>query len=295
MTLSNMRPLSFGEILDGAFTLYRRNFLRFVGTSALLVTGMTAAILLLGLAVGRVATVLPASLVSLVLAMIVLALSSVVWSTLAWQAARAYEGKPAPLGDAFEAALIGAMPLMGSGIIAISGITVAGVAVMMAAVALQVMLEGTGSFALGTVAMPVGLGGVVLVCLFTAARLFAVLPAVVLEEKGPWEAMTRSAQLARGALPRILGLLVVAWLIVTLPSLAVLALTGGLARLAGPEGMLALGTGAAVARQLLSLAVGVLTAPFLPAVLVLLYYDRRVRSEALDVQAAAARLGLARA
>jgi Na+/proline symporter len=59
--------------------------------------------------------------------------------------------------------------------------------------------------------------------------------------------------------------------------------------------VLALGTGALVAQQLLSLAVSILTAPFLPAVIVLLYYDRRVRTEALDVQLATGRLKLSRA
>ena len=39
MALSNLRPLSFGEILDSAFTLYRRNFATFVLT-ALIPTGV---------------------------------------------------------------------------------------------------------------------------------------------------------------------------------------------------------------------------------------------------------------
>jgi hypothetical protein len=39
--------------------------------------------------------------------------------------------------------------------------------------------------------------------------------------------------------------------------------------------------------------VGVLTTPFLASVIVLLYFDRRVRTEALDVQILTEQLGLA--
>ena len=35
MSLSQLRPLAFGEILDGAFALYRRHFSVFVPTSLL--------------------------------------------------------------------------------------------------------------------------------------------------------------------------------------------------------------------------------------------------------------------
>ena len=293
MTLPTMRPLSFGEILDGAFTLYRRNFLRFLGTSALLMTGMVVGMMLVGVVVGYASAVLPLPLLGLVVLPVALALVMSVSTSLTWQAARSYEGKPAPLGDTVEAGLIGAVPLVGTGIIALTAVGVAGAAVMAAAVALQVMVQGTGSLVLGTLAMPLGLAGIAAVCLLAGALLFAVLPAAVLEEKGPWEAIVRSVQLARGALARIAALLVVAWLIVTLPSVAVMALTGGFAQMANPEAAMALGTRTVVTQQLLSLAVSMLTAPFLPSVLVLLYYDRRVRREAMDVEIATSRLKVA--
>jgi hypothetical protein len=293
MTLPTFRPLSFGEILDGAFTLYRRNFRRFVGTSALLMAGMVVGMMLVGVVVAYAAAVLPLPLLGLVILPVVLVLVTTVWASLTWQAARSYEGKPAPLGDAVEAGLIGAVPLVGTGIIVLTAVGVAGAAVMAAAVALQVMVQGTGSLVLGTLARPLGLAGIAAVCLLAGSLLFAVLPAAVLEEKGPWEAIVRSVQLARGALPRIAGLIMVAWLIVTLPSVAVMALTGGFAQLANPEAAMALGTRTVVAQQLLSLAVSMLTAPFLPSVLVLLYYDRRVRREAMDVEIATSRLKVA--
>jgi hypothetical protein len=290
MTLPNFRPLSFGEILDGAFTLYRRNFLRFLGTSALLMTGMMVGMMLVGIVSALVIPVLPLPLLALVLTPVAMGLVAMVWSSLTWQAARSYEGKPASLGDSVEAGLIGAIPLVGTGLIAGMVFTAAAFAVMTAAMALQYAVQGTGSLVLGTLAMPVGVAGVTGVTLFAAILLFAVLPAVVLEEKGPWEAITRSVQLGRGARLRILGLLVVAVLIVTLPSIAVMGLTGGFAQIVNPQAAAAIGLRTAITQQLLSLVVSILTAPFLPSVLVLLYFDRRVRTEALDVQIAAGRL-----
>ena len=50
MTAPPMRPLSFGEIRDGAFTPYRRHVLRFVGTRAPMMAGFIAAIPFLGVA-----------------------------------------------------------------------------------------------------------------------------------------------------------------------------------------------------------------------------------------------------
>ena len=50
--------------------------------------------------------------------------------------------------------------------------------------------------------------------------LFAVVPAVMIEGRGPVEALGRSRALARGAWGRILGVLAVLMIIVSIPSLA---------------------------------------------------------------------------
>jgi hypothetical protein len=112
--------------------------------------------------------------------------------------------------------------------------------------------------------------------------LFAVAPAVIVERAGPLEALERSVTLARGALGRVIGLMLVTILITYLPVMGVMAVTGGFAQLANPE---AVPSGAQfITQQVLSMGVGILTTPFMVAVIVLLYFDRRVRTEALDVQ-----------
>jgi hypothetical protein len=131
-------------------------------------------------------------------------------------------------------------------------------------------------------------GGVLMFVLIFAAYLgvigllFAVAPAVVVERAGPLEALERSVTLARGALGRVIGLMLVTMLITYLPVMGVMAVTGGFTQLANPE---AVPTGAQfITQQVLSMGVGILTTPFMVAVIVLLYFDRRVRTEALDVQ-----------
>lgn len=131
-------------------------------------------------------------------------------------------------------------------------------------------------------------GGFLMVVLMVAVYLgiigllFAVAPAVIVERAGPLEALERSFTLARGALGRVIGLMLVTILITYLPMIAVLAVTGGFAQLANPG---AVPSGAQfITQQVLSMGVGILTTPFMAAVIVLLYFDRRVRTEALDVQ-----------
>jgi hypothetical protein len=298
MTVPTMRPLSFGEILDGAFTLYRRHFLRFVGTSALLMAGLIVGIVFLGVTGVAAASVMPGPVqpvVLLVVGIAILALATMMWSTLTWQAARAYQGKPAPLGDALDAAVQGAMTLLGSGAMAAVAVGAAVFGAGVGAGVLQAIVDVMGSPALSGAASVAGGVGIMAAGLFSVSYFFGVLPAVTVEEAGPWDALVRSVRLAHGALPRVAGMLLVACVIVTLPSLAVMGLTGGFAQLANPElaELATLSMTAIVTQQLLSILVSVLTAPFLPAVMVLLYYDRRVRTEALDVQIATARLELA--
>ena len=275
-----MRPLSFGEILDGAFTLYRRNFTRFLGTWAL-VMAVTCVVTLVLVMIGVLtAPVLHPALRVALLGPVVGTLVTLGWSSLTWQAARLYQGKPASMGDSLAVALIGALPLAGSCLIAWVLIGIAGAAGIMA---LPVLLSVLAPEPL-LVPWAAKAFGVALPCLFMAALFFAVVPAVVLEDQGPLEAVERSVELAWGALPRIMGVLTVALAIVVLPSLAVFWLTGGFTRPASSAGLT---PGGAVIEQLLSIAVHTLVAPVLPSVIVVLYYDRRMRTEPLAMEIAA--------
>jgi hypothetical protein len=91
-------------------------------------------------------------------------------------------------------------------------------------------------------------------------------------------------QLTRGARWRVIGVLVTVWLIVFLPAIGVSLLTGGMAMFTNPGAIPSPTT--FLVQQVAGGIVSALTYPFMIAAMVLLYYDRRVRSEALDVQMA---------
>ncbi|HEX6911255.1 MAG TPA: hypothetical protein VF142_12705, partial [Longimicrobium sp.] len=280
MTLPNFRPLSFGEILDGAFTLYRRNFRLFVGTSFVLMLGVALGLVVVGGTGMAMATIMPSPLnlaVILVVAVAVGAMVTMLGSTLTWQAAQSYVGRPVSLPESVSAAGGAAMTLVGAGLIAFFALFVLMMAIYMGSllfIGILAFLDVAALTVIGAVVVVLG----ALAALFMVGALFVgVLPAVMVEDRGPVEAVLRSVQLAKGDLPRIAGVLFVTMLIVWLPSIAISAVTGGFEQLANPQAaaMAAQDGDAAFLEQVLSWLAAALTMPFLPAVLVLLYYDRR--------------------
>jgi hypothetical protein len=297
MTVPNFRPMGFGEILDGAFTLYRRNLVTFLVTALLPTLVLGAAFYAFGGAYFRAVlsgdpSALMGAVGSLFLGMILGGLAyMVLWAALTRQAAQAYVGQPTSVGDGMRTGIRKLLPIMGAGfVIGILGLVVYFAIVLVFAVIVGIG-AATGSAVVGVVFGLIGGLLALAAYLCAIAMLFAVLPAIIVEDKGPIEAIGRSFDLARGALGRIVGLMVVTILITYLPVMAVLLVTGGFANLADPNALP--DAGQFVTQQILGLGAGVLTTPFMVAVIVLLYFDRRVRTEALDVRMAADRLAMA--
>lgn len=298
MTGSNFRPLSFGEVLDGAFTLYRRNFRLFVGTSFLLMLGLVIGAAVVGGLGAFTMAIMPgfmAFLVGLVMAIAIAGMVTMLWSTLTWQAARSYEGKPVSLAESVSAAVAAAMTLVGAGTLAFFAFVAAMVCVWLVALVVMYAVALTAVSWIAVLGGLVVFAGACMAVFWVMALFFGVLPAVMVEDKGPMEAVARSLELARGALPRIAGILFVTSVIVWLPSIAIGVLSGGLTEIFNPDAVrsVADSTSRVIVEQLLAWLVIILTMPFLPSVLVMLYYDRRVRTEALDVQILTEQLGLA--
>jgi hypothetical protein len=297
MALHTLRPLSFGEILDGAFTLYRRNFVTFVLTALIPTVAIGVVFLALGGGMmasaasgdtsGYLSALMGAGLVVMVVAFGGMLL---MWGALTREASQAYTGQPITVGDGLQAGARAILPLLGSGVLAFVGAMLAALGVglvLMIVIAFMAALGGATAV-LGMLLAFLGWVGFILAAI---AVLFAVTPAVVVEGAGPLEALERSYALARGALGRVIGLMCVTVLITYLPTMAVMAMTGGFAQMMNPETLPT--TQQLVTQQLLGLAVTVLTTPFMVSVIVLLYFDRRVRTEALDVQMMADRLAVA--
>lgn len=265
MPTAPLRPLGLGEILDGAFTLYRRHFATLVSTALL---GLLPAILFM-------AAILPLAMLSesggepgpammgvlagvfLVLLPLVLVGMVVMWGALVHQLSQAYLGEPVSVREAYGRAFRRFFPLAGSMLLW-----------WMALMAGMLMCIVPGMI-LGTI-------------------FFAFVPAVMVEGRGPAEALGRSSELSRGAWGTIFLTLFVVTLISYAPgwALGTLLMVVGVV-VVGITGSETGFNGLTIGYYLLSMLVSGLTTPFLAAGIVLQYYDRRVRTEALDLELAA--------
>lgn len=289
MALPQLRPLSFGDILDGAFTLYRRHFLTLFMTTVIPIVPMA---LLTGLWMAAAVAAEDPTLEFFglfVLATLASILGSpLMMAALTQQFSQAYTGGVVTIGDGFSTGLRRLFPLIGSFVLAFGSMAVVFVVVSLG----MTMLAST--FSAGAV-----IGGFLIVILlvvgtiFAFASFFAIPAASVIEGAGPIAAIRRSWALAKGARSRIIGITIVSWIIIYLPMMGVMLLFGlGLGIVGGVGGLEAIdamveSTRFIFIQQAISLLSSALTFPFLVAVSVLLYYDRRIRTEGYDLEVAA--------
>jgi membrane-anchored glycerophosphoryl diester phosphodiesterase (GDPDase) len=166
------------------------------------------------------------------------------------------------------------------------------------AVALLLFLTGVGLFAVGFglaigALYAFGSSGAALLIVLIPALIFVVIvvytrwlfaaPIVILERVGARAALRRSWQLVRGSTPRVLGITLLVGLITGILSAIVSALLGVVTQFGDENVRLILS-------QLASLIVAVLIQPISFIVVVLLYYDLRIRREAFDIEMLAANL-----
>jgi preprotein translocase subunit SecG len=258
-------------MLDGAFTIYRRQFVSLFLTALLPQLPMIVLVALyygfLGSLTSQSApdlsetTGLALGLAALVLLPIAILGSFTAIGGVTFQFARAYTGAPVTTGEAIRRGFQRALPMTGAYFV---------VGIM--------SLFGIIAFFVGFFVVWIS--------------AFAVAPAVVLERRGPIEAINRSWELIKGAWGEVFLVVFIASMIATLPGYAVsmVAILGGLLMSGGDPDMLMAAQGVG---QVLSQITRTLTIPFSLGTTVLLYYDRRVRTEALDVQMMAESLAAA--
>ena len=254
-SLAHVRPLSFGEILDGAFTLYRRHFSAFFG-AALLPQLPVAAVWLLFLLVMALASPSEETLPLVYMG----------FAVLAWPFSLV--GGVLPLavltrltGDAY----------LGNEVSRANGFRWGWKRFW--AVLLAMILYG--------LAVMVGFVLLIIPGFIVIAVFFAVIPVVVLEQKGVDEAVGRSQALASGAWLRILGIMSVLFLITFIPMMGIQALTYGALAVMAP-GIFGPMVGQALA-NVIAVFLGALLTPITVAGTTLLYYDRRIRVEAFGL------------
>lgn len=129
--------------------------------------------------------------------------------------------------------------------------------------------------------------GFLVVALWLLVMFSFATSALVLENVGIGRAFGRSRELVRGSWWRVLGIILLASLI-TFGVAMVVTLVGGFAT--GSSNLLLSPptTGDLVVWSIVGVVAGMLTEPFMAAVIVLLYTDQRIRRERLDVSLARA-------
>ncbi len=300
MSILPLRPLGFGEIVDGAVQLYRRDFVLFYLIA--LVATLPGYLLQLFLApdfgalvnapddpaqmagwMGEIASVA-------VIAMFV-ALGSIVFawfgSVALTVAIRERTGeREVSLGGALRSALPYFPAALGAGSLVLLGFVVVAVATSVITSLLLGALAASGVLT-AIVAMTVLVPIAALVFLTWMGVTFGILPAVVFEGRGATAAFGRSISLCRGGLLRVIGVVAVAMIIQMAPSFGIGILFGLDNFFADPEAATTIGATEQWLSNTVDFVVGALTMPFAVGAMVVLFHDRRVRSEGFDLAARA--------
>ncbi|HEX5696463.1 MAG TPA: hypothetical protein VFZ15_08750 [Acidimicrobiia bacterium] len=141
-------------------------------------------------------------------------------------------------------------------------------------------------FALLGAVILVGLGSSIglILCLVPGIWLFAswsvTVPALVVERRGPIQAMQRSFQLAKGRLGPVLVVVLISSLVYGTVSYT-FSLLASVLTFAGQSGDLPMSVAASVISSTVS---SILVQPFIAAATIVLYLDLRVRAEDYDLQ-----------
>jgi hypothetical protein len=290
----NLRPLSFSQILDTTFALYRENFVLFAGTYAVL--GIPQAIINIVVALatpapptaptGTVganaflsyyATVAGSSGVAGGIGFIFTTIGT---GALAKAVSSRYLGKPATIEGTYRSigprrflALLGATLLY----IVLLG--------LLAAVGIGISI-GAGF------ALPLPLN-VIVIFVFAIVTLVAVIylavsfvfvpQAVIIEQRSVTQALARSVRLVRGSWWRVLGVIAILTIIVSIISGIGGSIVGALLQVVSFPEARAIVAG-------FSAIVMIFVGPVQLVGNTLLYYDLRIRKEAFDLEQLAASL-----
>lgn len=295
----DLRPLSLGELLDRAFTMYRRHLWLLVGIMAvpsalglvlnLLLEvfnrltagpgGLPAALEDPDRAVGVIITIAAGFLLALLAYFVVYAIAL---GAITLAVSELYQERPVSIGGVY-----GQMrPHFGRLIWLLFLMTVRAGGFAFVGLVFVSLVSGVAGALVSPIVIPlVIVPGMLLVgglTVFMLLRWGVAVPALVLEDRGAGDAIRRSIELTRGRLLRVLALVVLATVITYAAAMLFHGPFLVAAILAGPE------TGTAFWLTILGTVSGTIgttiTGPLMIVGLALLYYDARIREEGLDLQ-----------
>lgn len=292
-----LRPLSVGEILDGAISYVRANPKATLGIAA--VVGTISVLVQLAATIpiasdlgtfqdwaqnpesvnvsdagGTLAKILAISALSGVVTAILGLIAS---GALTHIMGRAVQGKPMSLGEAWDATRPRLFALIGVSVII--GVVTSGLVIIALAPGFGLILLGGGTTsvaAVGGLLLLLGLCAGVALAIFLGVRWSLATPALMLEGTSVTGALQRSWNLVSGAFWRTLG-------IVLLGTVIGGAISGLVSGIFGAFGA----TGSTVGLFMASIGTVLgfmLATPFIAGVITLVYVDRRMRTEGFDAR-----------
>lgn len=284
--MPDLRPLNFGEVLDGALTIYRRHFGLFVRISIVLMAVPLALLLyfVVRLPTGIMTRPLETILFLIPLGIVYYLASLVLTAATIRVISDSYLGRDPLFRDAIGLGMARIWPLfvvgLGKGLIIGLIMVAAGIAVAIAVAALKAVPIAAGFLAFGLVVAAIWF------VIFVACGYGVTTQVVVLEElPSSFDAFGRSWELTRRAKLRVLGLGAVAFLLFNIVPSQVLSVIA--------EALKGVAPAAHVVGVALASAVPVVLAPVIACIFTLMYYDLRVRREAFDLEILSHQLGIA--
>ena len=305
-TLTQLRPLNLGDILDQTFRVFRKHFLLLMGIIA--VISVPVAVLQgfgtwqytqnfqQGIS-GRGAdssdptAVFGSALTSSVPLLFTTLLSLIAGlfqtGALASAISELYLGRTITIGQAYRGVLrrVGSLLLLAT---LVAGLLFLVFVAVFSGAMLIASLAGPLGVVILCLLVPVSLAFLG-VALATSTYWMFVSQAIVLEDCGAIAGLRRSWNLVRGSFWRVLGITLFIGLLVTFASSVPILMTQFSVSLAFPKSLAA----QTVLNQVVAAVVTILLGPISAIARTLLYYDLRVRKEGFDLELMARQLAAA--
>lgn len=305
-----LRPLGVGEILDGAVTTIRRNPAAMLGLSAIVavVTQVAALFAIWGLFddlstaqdlgpatnTSQMLDVLSSSLASLSITQFITWLGTVfLTGVLTVVVGRAVLGEKLTAAQAWRQARGRMLRLLGLTLL-YTLMWVGTFVLLLVVTALTTLIGGGASVALAFLTFGLAIAATA----WVYVRFSLAGPSLMLESTttadgttkpvGIGRALGRSSELVRGSWWRVFGILALVFIIVLIIGNVIAVPFGIPTLLSGDAGNTEVTFGALALSSLGGIISATITAPFSAAATALLYIDRRIRREGLDIELARA-------
>jgi hypothetical protein len=267
-----LRPRSAIEIVDTAFTIWRRNIgqMTIIGIAATVPVVLALVLGLGSLVTGFGQRFDEAKLIGMIPMLLVFIAVLVLWmavvdGAMTLAAGDAYHGRDVSAASALRGAMAKGGTLVLSNILRI--LTIMGGA-LVGGVVIAIVSSTSG----GLAALLMVVLGVCMLLLF--ARLFATTNAVLFENRGASESLSRSFALSKDSAWRIFGVILLSYLVLVVAQIAI-----------GISVQVVFNTimRSPVIASMIGNVIGALLYPFLSIALMVLYFDQRIRKEGYDL------------